>query len=143
MLKGFKMDTVVLKNSLIASLVFVCVFLVFQNIDHRVSERIQLESTSAAFESLDKDFSAIKRNVDTEFNKLPKYVKPSKEQSINDALEFIKFSKQTFTDTMAQNEELLAEVKGFEKKANDVLEKIIVILKRKMGSYKPPILLMS
>ena len=91
------MDTVVLKNSLIASLVFVCVFLVFQNIDHRVSERIQLESTSAAFESLDKDFSAIKRNVDTEFNKLPKYVKPSKEQSINDALEFIKFSKQTFT----------------------------------------------
>ncbi|WP_171290426.1 hypothetical protein [Acinetobacter baumannii] len=48
------MDTVVLKNSLIASLVFVCVFLVFQNIDHRVSERIQLESTSAAFESLDK-----------------------------------------------------------------------------------------
>ncbi|WP_228267132.1 MULTISPECIES: hypothetical protein [unclassified Acinetobacter] len=86
------MDTVVLKNSLIASLVFVCVFLVFQNIDHRVSERIQLESTSAAFESLDKDFSAIKRNVDTEFNKLPKYVKPSKEQSINDALEFIKFS---------------------------------------------------
>jgi hypothetical protein len=122
MLKGFKMDTVVLKNSLIASLVFVCVFLVFQNIDHRVSERIQLESTSAAFESLDKDFSAIKRNVDTEFNKLPKYVKPSKEQSINDALEFIKFSKQTFTDTMAQNEELLAEVKGFEKKANDVLE---------------------
>jgi uncharacterized membrane protein YhiD involved in acid resistance len=123
MLKGFKMDTVVLKNSLIASLVFVCVFLVFQNIDHRVSERIQLESTSAAFESLDKDFSAIKRNVDTEFNKLPKYVKPSKEQSINDALEFIKFSKQTFTDTMAQNEELLAEVKGFEKKENDVLEK--------------------
>uniref|UniRef100_UPI001D182F3D hypothetical protein n=1 Tax=Acinetobacter ursingii TaxID=108980 RepID=UPI001D182F3D len=123
MLKGFKIDTVVLKNSLIASLVFVCVFLVFQNIDHRVSERIQLESTSAAFESLDKDFSAIKRNVDTEFNKLPKYVKPSKEQSINDALEFIKFSKQTFTDTMAQNEELLAEVKGFEKKANDVLEK--------------------
>ncbi len=123
MLKGFKMDTVVLKNSLIASLVFVCVFLVFQNIDHRVSERIQLESTSAAFESLDKDFSAIKINVDTEFNKLPKYVKPSKEQSINDALEFIKFSKQTFTDTMAQNEELLAEVKGFEKKANDVLEK--------------------
>ncbi len=123
MLKGFKMDTVVLKNSLIASLVFVCVFLVFQNIDHRVSERIQLESTSAAFESLDKDFSAIKRNVDTEFNKLPKYVKPSKEQSINDALEFIKFSKQTFTDTMAQNEELLAEVKGFEKNANDVLEK--------------------
>lgn len=123
MLKGFKMDTVVLKNSLIASLVFVCVFLVFQNIDHRVSERIQLESTSAAFESLDKDFSAIKRNVDTEFNKLPKYVKPRKEQSINDALEFIKFSKQTFTDTMAQNEELLAEVKGFEKKANDVLEK--------------------
>ncbi len=123
MLKGLKMDTVVLKNSLIASLVFVCVFLVFQNIDHRVSERIQLESTSAAFESLDKDFSAIKRNVDTEFNKLPKYVKPSKEQSINDALEFIKFSKQTFTDTMAQNEELLAEVKGFEKKANDVLEK--------------------
>ncbi|MEX5441701.1 hypothetical protein WCE01_16485 [Acinetobacter indicus] len=117
------MDTVVLKNSLIASLFFVCVFLVFQNIDHRVSERIQLESTSAAFESLDKDFSAIKRNVDTEFNKLPKYVKPSKEQSINDALEFIKFSKQTFTDTMAQNEELLAEVKGFEKKANDVLEK--------------------
>ncbi|WP_143242111.1 hypothetical protein [Acinetobacter baumannii] len=73
--------------------------------------------------ALDKDFSAIKRNVDTEFNKLPKYVKPSKEQSINDALEFIKFSKQTFTDTMAQNEELLAEVKGFEKKANDVLEK--------------------
>lgn len=123
MLKGFKMDTVVLKISLIASLVFVCVFLVFQNIDHRVSERIQLESTSAAFESLDKDFSAINRNVDTEFNKLPKYVKPSKEQSINDALEFIKFSKQTFTDTMAQNEELLAEVKGFEKKANDVLEK--------------------
>ncbi len=50
-------------------------------------------------------------------------MKPSKEQSINDALEFIKFSKQTFTDTMAQNEELLAEVKGFEKKANDVLEK--------------------
>ena len=123
MLKGLKMDTVVLKNSLIASLVFVCVFLVFQNIDHSVSERIQLESTSAAFESLDKDFSAINRNVDTEFNKLPKYVKPSKEQSINDALEFIKFSKQTFTDTMAQNEELLAEVKGFEKKANDVLEK--------------------
>ena len=114
------MDTVVLKNSLIASLVFVCVFLVFQNIDHRVSERIQLESTSAAFESLDKDFSAINRNVDTEFNKLPKYVKPSKEQSINDALEFM---KQTFTDTMAQNKELLAEVKGFEKKANDVLEK--------------------
>nr|WP_317187959.1 hypothetical protein [Acinetobacter gerneri] len=73
--------------------------------------------------SLDKDFSAINRNVDTEFNKLPKYVKPSKEQSINDALEFIKFSKQTFTDTMAQNKELLAEVKGFEKKANDVLEK--------------------
>jgi len=95
MLKGLKMDTVVLKNSLIASLVFVCVFLVFQNIDHRVSERIQLESTSAAFESLDKDFSAINRNVDTEFNKLPKYVK----------------------------QELLAEVKGFEKKANDVLEK--------------------
>ena len=123
MLKGLKMDTVVLKNSLIASLVFVCVFLVFQNIDHRVSERIQLESTSAAFESLDKDFSAINRNVDTEFNKLPKYVRPSKEQSINDALEFIKFSKQTFTDTMAQNKELLAEVKGFEKKANDVLEK--------------------
>ena len=123
MLKGFKMDTVVLKNSLIASLVFVCVFLVFQNIDHRVSERIQLESTSAAFESLDKDFSAIKGNVDTEFNKLRTYVKPSKEQSINDALEFIKFSKQTFTDTMAQNAELLAEVKGFEKKANDVLEK--------------------
>jgi uncharacterized membrane protein YhiD involved in acid resistance len=123
MLKGLKMDTVVLKNSLIASLVFVCVFLVFQNIDHRVSERIQLESTSAAFESLDKDFSAINRNVDTEFNKLPKYVKPSKEQSNNDALEFIKFSKQTFTDTMAQNKELLAEVKGFEKKANDVLEK--------------------
>ena len=123
MLKGLKMDTVVLKNSLITSLVFVCVFLVFQNIDHRVSERIQLESTSAAFESLDKDFSAINRNVDTEFNKLPKYVKPSKEQSINDALEFIKFSKQTFTDTMAQNKELLAEVKGFEKKANDVLEK--------------------
>jgi uncharacterized membrane protein YhiD involved in acid resistance len=123
MLKGLKMDTVVLKNSLIASLVFVCVFLVFQNIDHRVSERIQLESTSAAFESLDKDFSAINRNVDTEFNKLSKYVKPSKEQSINDALEFIKFSKQTFTDTMAQNKELLAEVKGFEKKANDVLEK--------------------
>ena len=123
MLKGLKMDTVVLKNSLIASLVFVFVFLVFQNIDHRVSERIQLESTSAAFESLDKDFSAINRNVDTEFNKLPKYVKPSKEQSINDALEFIKFSKQTFTDTMAQNKELLAEVKGFEKKANDVLEK--------------------
>lgn len=123
MLKGLKMDTVVLKNSLIASLVFVCVFLVFQNIDHRVSERIQLESTSAAFESLDKDFSAINRNVDTEFNKLPKYVKHSKEQSINDALEFIKFSKQTFTDTMAQNKELLAEVKGFEKKANDVLEK--------------------
>ena len=123
MLKGLKMDTVVLKNSLIASLVFVCVFLVFQNIDHRVSERIQLESTSAAFESLDKDFSAINRNVDTEFNKLPKYVKPSKEQSNNDALDFIKFSKQTFTDTMAQNKELLAEVKGFEKKANDVLEK--------------------
>mgnify|MGYP003434293364 FL=1 len=123
MLKGLKMDTVVLKNSLIASLVFVCVFLVFQNIDHRVSERIQLESTSAAFESLDKDFSAINRNVDTEFNTLPKCVKPSKEQSINDALEFIKFSKQTFTDTMAQNKELLAEVKGFEKKANDVLEK--------------------
>lgn len=123
MLKGLKMDTVVLKNSLIASLVFVCVFLVFQNIDHRVSERIQLESTSAAFESLDKDFSAINRNVDTKFNKLPKYVKPSKEQSINDALEFIKFSKQTFTDTMAQNKELLAEIKGFEKKANDVLEK--------------------
>ena len=123
MLKGLKMDTVVLKNSLIASLVFVCVFLVFQNIDHRVSERIQLESTSAAFESLDKDFSAINRNVDTEFNKQPNYVKPSKEQSINDALEFIKFSKQTFTDTMAQNKELLAEVKGFEKKANDVLEK--------------------
>ena len=123
MLKRLKMDTVVLKNSLIASLVFVCVFLVFQNIDHRVSERIQLESTSAAFESHDKDCSAINRNVDTEFNKLPKYVKPSKEQSINDALEFIKFSKQTFTDTMAQNKELLAEVKGFEKKANDVLEK--------------------
>lgn len=117
------MNTVVLKKGLIAGLIFVSGFLVFHNINHRVSEREQFESTSAAFESLDKDFTAINRIVDTEFNKLPKYEKPSKDQPINDALEFIKFSKQTFTDTMAQNKEFLAEVKGFEKKGNDVLEK--------------------
>ena len=117
------MNKVILKKGLIASLIFVSGFLVFQNINLRVSERMHLESTTAAFESIESDFTAINTNVDREFNKFPKYEKQSKAQPINDALEFIKFSKQTFTDTMGQNEELLAEIKDFDKRTKEVLDK--------------------
>lgn len=97
-------------------LIFLIGFLVFQNINFRVSEHMEMESTTAAFESIEKDFKGINTNVEIEFNKLPKYEKQSSDQPIKDALEFIKFTKDTLTDTMEQNTELLDEIKEFDKR---------------------------
>lgn len=116
------MNALLLKKGLIASLIFLGSFLVFQNINIKSSDRIQLASTTAAFESIETDFTAINTKVDSEFSQLPKHEKPSKDQPIKDALEFIKFSKNTFTDTMGQNSELLAEIKDFDKNVNEVLK---------------------
>lgn len=112
-----------LKKGLISSLIIMIGFLLFQNINLKVSKRIQLESTTEAFESIETDFTAINTKVDSEFNKLTKYEKQSKDQPIKDALEFIKFSKHTFNDTIGQNSELLAEINEFDNKVNEVLEK--------------------
>ena len=88
----------------------------------RVPEKYEYyESTTAAFNAVEEDLSTIEHTVGTEFVKLPQYERPDANQPIIDALEFIKFTKNTFSQTMEQNEELLKEIKSFDEKAGKVL----------------------
>lgn len=84
-------------------------------------EITEFNNPTEAFREIDSQLLAAKIEVEKDFDQLPKYEKPSKDQPIKDALEFVKFSKNTFVSTMEQNTDLISDVKGFEGEAQNIL----------------------
>lgn len=94
---------------------------IYKKTDNIKSDVVYVKTTSEAFEEIDSHLMAINTEVNKEFSKLPRYERPAKNQPIIDALEFAKFSKTIFTDTMSQNADILNEINNFDKEAEKIL----------------------
>lgn len=112
------------KYKIVFLLILSLCFIVFYNYSLKPiynRDTIEFKSTSEAFENLDTQLLVANNKIEVEFNKLPKYQVPTKDQPIKDALEFVKFGKATFIDTMDQNTDFISDLNSFEQKSQNIL----------------------